>query len=797
MSGQLRCPGLQLFCLALLLLCGCAADPPLPAPTAGGQQLPVQFTEVGLLAGLDHANVSGGPEQDYILETMSAGAAFLDYDGDGYLDVFLVEGTRLGGPPPGTHSRLYRNEQSGENRLFREVSAEAGVDHTGWGMGCAVGDYDNDGDPDLYATYWGPNRLYRNEGKGRFAEVGVLAGVADSSWSSSAAFGDLDLDGDLDLYVTNYLEFDLAHPPGEGRPCLYKGMEVFCGPKGMVAQPDRLYRNEGNGRFADMSAATGISRYHYPAMGVVFGDFDDDGDADIYVANDSEPNLLFRNDGNWAFAEVGALAGVAYSEDGRAQAGMGVHAGDFDNDKDLDLFVTNFSDDLNTLYQNQGKGRFVDVTSAVGLGGVARPFLGWSTGFFDFDNDGWLDLLVANGHLYPQLRTQREGLAYAQRNLLYWNRGGRFEEVGLEAGPGLGLEKVSRGAAFGDFDNDGDADVLVANMNDLPTLLRNDGGNRNNWLGLELTGSTSNRDAIGTWVRVRAGGSEQVREVQRGYGFQSQHDPRLLFGLGHNLVAEQVEIRWPSGQVQVLEGLAAGCYWQIREGGVHQVASYSPAGPVGSLAVGPNSGERPEQRRAPAPSAVQAGWKAEDCYRAGREYYKQGLYAEAVEALRRALVLQPDYLEVCVNLGVFLYSGLGDYEEAATVLEQAVVLDPERANTYLLLGKVYLALNRTAEAARTLERAVVLGPASWESQEQLGLAYLRQGRLKSALETFQAASMTAPVPRLHLHLAQTYIRLGRPEAAQREQQLFTRLTASQKERAPAKEERVPGPQPHR
>lgn len=793
----MRHPELQLLCLSILVLCGCTADPPLPSPTAGGQKLQVQFADVGELVGLDRPNVSGGPEQRYILETMSAGAAFLDYDGDGYLDVFLVEGTRLEGPPPGTHHRLYRNELSGESRMFREVSAEAGVDHTGWGMGCAVGDYDNDGDPDLYVTYWGPNRLFRNEGDGHFTEVGGWAGVADSSWGSSAAFGDLDLDGDLDLYVTNYLEFDLAHPPEGGRPCRYRGLEVYCGPKGMVPQPDRLFRNEGNGRFADMSAATGISRYRYPAMGVGFGDFDEDGDADIYVANDSEPNLLWRNDGHWSFAEVGVLAGVAYSEEGRAQAGMGVHAGDFDNDGDLDLFVTNFSDDLNTLYQNQGKGRFADVTYAVGLGGVARPFLSWSTGFFDFDNDGWLDLFVANGHLYPQLKTQREGLRYAQRNLLYWNRGGIFEEVGLEAGPGLELEKVSRGAAFGDFDNDGDADVLVANMNDLPTLLRNEGGNRNNWLGLELVGSTSNRDAIGARVRVRAGGLEQVRQVQRGYGFQSQHDPRLLFGLGHNLVAEQVEIRWPGGQVQVLEGVEAGHYWQVREGGAHLVASYNPARPVGALAAGPTSEQRPQRRRAPAPPAVQAGWKAEECYRAGRDYYQQGRYAEAVESLRRALELRPDYLEACVNLGVFLYSGLGNGQEAAAALERAVELDPGRANTYLLLGKVYLALNRTEEAARTLERAVGLDPASWESQEQLGLAYLRQGRSESALEVFRAASRIAPIPRLHLHLAQTYIRLGRPEAAQQEQQLFARLAAAQKEEAPAEEDRTHGPQPYR
>ncbi len=429
---------------------------------------------------------------------MSAAAAFADYDGDGFLDLFVVNGTRLTDTPEGAGNRLFRSEPypeaSGSTRRFREV--EAGLGPPGWGMGCAAGDYDNDGDVDFYVTYWGPNRLYRNDER-VFSEVADSAGVADRRWGSSAAFGDLDADGLLDLYVTNYLEFDLKRPPGGGGKCLYKGLRVFCGPAYAPRQRDRLYRNEGGGSFADVSAPTGVKAHRLPALGVVFGDFDADADLDIYVANDGEPNLLFRNDGGWSFTEIAGTAGAAYSLHGMAQASMGVHAG-------------------------------------------------------DFDNDGWLDLFVANGHLHPELERSFLGLFYAQRNLLYHNRGGRFVEVGASSGEVWHIEKVSRAAAGGDYDNDGDADLFIMNLNDSPTLLRNDSGGANNWLGLQLTGTESNRDAIGARVRVRAGGMEQVREVQRGYSFQAQHDRRLLFGLGRGQRVEQVEILWPSGRRQLI-----------------------------------------------------------------------------------------------------------------------------------------------------------------------------------------------------------------------------------------------------
>ena len=405
-----------------------------------GEAPAVQFVDVGREAGLDFVNVSGtgGPPR-YILETQSAAAAFLDYDSDGFLDIFAVNGTRLDEEPADATNRLFRSQAGPHptDRVFREVTREAGLEQGGWGMGCAVGDVDNDGDPDLYVTYWGPNLLYRNRGDGRFEEMAREAGVADEGWGSSVLFADLDADGHLDLYVTNYLEFDPARPPGDGAKCYYKGLEVYCGPRGMTAQPDRIYRNLGQGRFVDMGRVTGVSERNNPGMGVGASDLDGDGDLDLYVANDSKPNMLYRNEGDWRFTEIATRAGVAYSQDGRSQAGMGVDSGDFDNDGALDLFVTNFSDDVNTLYRNEGAGLFTDVTYEAGLGGIVRPFMGWGLGFLDYDSDGWLDLFVANGHLYPQLDHHPSGLRYSQRNLLYHNEEGVFVEAGAEAGAAM------------------------------------------------------------------------------------------------------------------------------------------------------------------------------------------------------------------------------------------------------------------------------------------------------------------------------------------------------------------------
>ena len=545
---SLQHKGVALALSALLL--GCQRD-----------QSPFHFVDVSREAGLDFRNVSGSPTQNYVLESMSAGAAFFDYDNDGFQDLFVVNGTRLEYQPEEARNRLFRNEPGADGaRVFRPVQADLG--RGGWGMGCAVGDYDNDGDVDLYVTYWGPNQLWRNDRAGRFAEVAVAAGVDDKRWGSSAAFGDVDRDGWLDLYVANYLEFDLDNPPAGGSKCHYKGLYVYCGPEYAGRQADRMYRNRGDGTFADLSDSTGVGALRYPAMGVVFNDLDRDGDLDLYVANDTEPNLLWRNDGAWQLAEVAVQAGAAYSGEGRPQASMGLHAGDFDSDGDLDLFATHFSDELNTLYCNEAPGHFRDCTREAGLGQIEGPYLGWGTAFVDLDRDGWLDLFVANGHVYPQLDQSYADLRYAQRNLLYRNEGGRFREVGKQSGAGWALQQVSRAAAVGDYDNDGDVDIFIMNLNDAPTLLRNDSAADNRWLGLRLV-SAQGRIAIGAEVQVQAGGRRQVREVHRGYSFQAQHDPRLLFGLGSASEVEQVEIRWPSGRRQVLPSLPTGRYVEV------------------------------------------------------------------------------------------------------------------------------------------------------------------------------------------------------------------------------------------
>ena len=739
-----------------------------------GAETAVQFVDVTAAIGLDFRQVSGSPQQRYIIASMSSGAAFFDYDGDGYLDLFLVNSTRFEDDTPRATNRLYHNVEDAGGRVFQDATDAAGLRRSGWGMGCAVGDYDNDGDVDLYITYWGPNVLYRNDGHQGFAEVEL--GVADGGWSSSAAFGDIDADGLLDLYVANYLVFDLEDPPGGGQLCSgFKGLDVYCGPHGMVPQANALYRNGGGGAdFVEMGRATGIDADRQASLGVVFGDYDNDNDQDIYVANDGYPNLLYRNDGDWHLAEIAAFSGAAYSEDGRAQAGMGVTAGDYDNDGDLDLYMTHFSDDVNTLYQNQGTGSFYDLTAATGLGGEVRPYLGWSTGFFDYDNDGWLDLYVVNGHIYPQVDQHPAGLRYSQRNLLYRNMGGTFAEVGASAGPGFAQQKVSRGGALGDYDTDGDLDLLVMNLNDAPTLLQNRGGSRGNWLGLELIGAPSNRDALGARVTLFAGGRAQMREVQRGSGYLSQNDGRVLFGLGAATAVERVEIRWPSGRTQLVEQPEIRRYVVVQEGREDLVASYG--GPAETEELAADDEPAHTDRRRDSPRYVAASdQSAADHYRAGIERYRQGRYQEAIEAFEVAIRMRPDDLKIYYSLGIALYSGLGRSAAAAAVLEEVVARDSSWSQVYPLLGAVYLDLNRTDSAMRLFERVVAVDPA-WENYNRLGLAQLRSGDLTAAIAAFEQAADRAPwKPHPHLNLARIYERQGREQAALRQRQLFARL----------------------
>ena len=749
--------GLACLTLGALWACGEAKEPP-DRGTAPG----FRFLDVTEAAGLErHRNVSGSPEQRWIVETMSAGAAILDADGDGALDLVLVGGTRFEDPPPTAGDRLFRQVDRGPDGVprFSDVTAKAGLEEVGWGMGVAAADIDADADPDLYVTRWGRNELYRNRGDGTFTAVAGTASVDDGGWGSSAAFGDLDADGLLDLYVTNYLEFDPAGPPGGGEPCSYRGLDVFCGPLDVERQADRLYRNLGDGRFRDVSRATGVESLRRAGLGVLFADLDGDGDQDLYVANDSDPNTLYRNDGDWRLTEVGALAGAAYTEDGQPQAGMGVDAGDFDRDGDLDLFVTNFADDYNTLYRNDGAGRFTDASAASGLAMDSRPLLGWSTAFVDFDNDGWLDLFVSNGHLYPQLAVHEGGLSYPQANLLYRNRKGRFAPVG--GGPGWDRRTVGRAGAVGDLDDDGDADLLFVDLNERPTLLLNDGGNRRPWVGLRVL-DAAGTVAVGARVELFSGGARQTAEIRAGYGFQSSHDPRLLFGLGAEGSVDSLLVRFPSGRQQRLGSLATRRYHTLREGAA-PVAGLPVPPPAGGSAGAPRRTAtavdmRPEDRQLPASELVARG----------KALYREGRYGQAEAYLRRGMELAPDSLQARVNLAVVLYAGLGRAHEAAGLLTAVAQAAPERPDVHLLLGKVRLSLDRASEAASAFARASELSPRSYETFTWLGVARLRAKDLDGARQALERAVRLGPgQPRPHLVLAQVYDRLGRTSEARR------------------------------
>ncbi len=533
----------------------------------GGEAAQPSFVDVATEAGVQLRTVSGTPQKEHIIECNTGGTALLDYDLDGDVDIFIVNGSRITGYAPGREPRaeLYRNDSAWR---FTGVGREAGVAHVGWGMGATAVDYNADGWPDLYLANYGPNALYENKGTGAFVNVAAERGVDFDGWSSSAAFGDYDLDGDLDFYLANYIDFDPAFRPADPSYCTWRGIDVFCGPRGMPGERDLFYRNEGPSAgwtFAEASAAFGIADYEYYGFAALAGDWDEDGDLDIYIANDSTPNVLYRND-RGAFADVSLLSATAYSEDGREQGGMGLASGDYDRDGDFDLFVTNFSHDNNSLYDNNGRGFFTDASFSSALGRASISSLGWGAGFFDCDNDGDDDLFVANGHVYPAVDHRDLGTRYAQRNHLFENRDGAFVEVGVASGPGLAVEKSSRGAAFGDLDNDGDLDLVIVNIDDTPTVLRNDGGNRHNYLMVRLRGAGGNTEAIGARVSVSVGGAVQMREVRAGTGYLSQDDLRLHFGLGAATAADHLVVRWPDGVEERLDRVEGNRLITIQRG---------------------------------------------------------------------------------------------------------------------------------------------------------------------------------------------------------------------------------------
>lgn len=530
----------------VLLLGGGAAE--------GG---PVRYADIAESAGLVHAFPNGGVERKtWILETTGSGAAILDFNADGLPDLFLASGD-------GGTNRLYENLGS---RRFRDATARLGLRSEGWAQGACAGDYDNDGFIDLFVTYWGRNRLYRNDAGTRFAEVAV---PDSASYSTGCAFFDADNDGDLDLFVANYLRFDFATTPQPGANpyCFYRNLPVACGPRGLPFARNEMLRNEGGGRFRDVSEASGVAgpSQHY-ALGVVSGDFNDDGWTDLYVACDRTASILYINRGDGSFRDEALLRGAAFDEHGKALSGMGVAAADFDADGDSDLFRTNFSDERSTLYENRGAGDFDDATIPFGLGANTR-FVGWGCAFLDADNDGWRDLLLVNGHVFPEVSQLADSdLRYLERAVFYRNLAGkRFEDVSLEAGSGILEPRAARGLAVADLDNDGRLEALINSQNQRPALLAQTAPAVGHWILLHLEGRVSNRSAIGARVRLRSPGGERWAEVRGGGSYLSQHDLRLHFGLGPDRWAD-IEIRWPSGVRQEIRGLAAQRVHRIREG---------------------------------------------------------------------------------------------------------------------------------------------------------------------------------------------------------------------------------------
>jgi hypothetical protein len=538
---------------------------------------PVTFTDVAREAGLTHPTIYGGVDRKrFIIETNGSGVALVDFDRDGWLDVLTLSGTRIQdgarqdasyAPADAPTSRLYRNRRNG---TFEDVTDRAGLRRTGWASAVCAGDYDNDGWTDLFVTYYGRNVLYRNRGGGGFEDATRAAGLETRGirWGSGCSFVDVDRDGLLDLFVANYLRFDLqtAPEPGAGANCAWKGIPVNCGPRGLPTDTNLLYRNDGKGRFTDVSERSGVARVtgRYP-MTAVAADFNGNGWPDIYVASDSTAAIFYRNNRDGTFTDVAVESGTAYSEDGNPQAGMGVAAADYNNDGLLDLLKTHFADDIPALYRNLGKGLFEDAATTAGLN-VQNRYVEWGAGLTDFDNDGFVDLLYVTGNVYPEIERLLERYPHRGPRIVFRNAGGaRFEEVTAMSGSGSTTPHSSRGAAFGDVDNDGDVDVLIMNMNEPPSLLRNDYSGGNGWIQVALEGRTSNRSAIGATVIVTAGAMRQARAVLSQSSYYSHDDLRVHFGLGARSRVDEIEVRWPGGQVQRLKDVEARKLVKITE----------------------------------------------------------------------------------------------------------------------------------------------------------------------------------------------------------------------------------------
>ena len=529
----------------------------------------VIFTDATEESGIRFQHEDGRSYKKYFVETLGSGVALFDYDNDNDLDIYLVNGANLDSSDaaPDAMNRLYRNNGTGR---FVDVTEASGVGHHGYGVGVCVGDYDNDGWLDMYVTNFSANVLYRNNGDGTFTDRTADAGVQSLNWSAGCAFADVDADGDLDLYVANYVNFSVE----THTPCRVNGILVYCSPRVYDGVKDVFFLNNGNGTFSENTEDAGFDNLASRGLGVTFGDYDADGDTDLYVANDADANFLYNNDGKGQFREQSQFSGVALSEHGLVENGMGVAFGDYDNDTWLDLAVTNFQHQTNTLYHSDAGEFFTDQTYSSGTGDVSLPYLAWGVNFFDFDHDGFQDIFVANGHIHDNVTLIDSSTTYAQLNHLFWNNGnGTFTDVTTESGSGMALQHSSRGSAVADIDNDGDLDLVVSNVGERIDILRNDGGNRSgNWINLKLIGTVSNRAAIGTRVILKAGAYQQIREVQSGSSYLSQNDLRLHFGIGTQERVE-LEIRWQNGTVQRFEDVPVNGFLKIVEGD-NQIESY-------------------------------------------------------------------------------------------------------------------------------------------------------------------------------------------------------------------------------
>jgi hypothetical protein len=543
---------------AVVTLAG--ADAPLP-----------QFVDIARQAGIIFHHTNGASADKYLQETMGSGAVFFDYDGDGWIDVFLVDSGSMADAAVDRRARhrLFHNRGasagSGQTPRFEDVTDRSGIQHLAYGMGACVGDYDGDGHPDLYITGYGSNTLYRNRGDGTFVDVTAAAHVGDSGWSTGCAFADLDGDGDLDLFVTHYVAADRAHNPycttNRGGP------RAYCHPLKYEPLSSTVYRNDGNGVFTDVSASSDVGALRANGLGVVITDYDNDGRPDVFVANDTMPNFLFHNEGGLRFRETGLVSGFAVAADGKARAGMGIDTGDYDGDGRLDVVVTNLDFEMHTLDRGLDRGLFAYATPESGIGFPTLPFVGFGVAFFDEDNDGQLDIAIANGHILDNAPLFRAGSTYMQRKLLFRNTTGRrFVDVGRSSGPAFSSERVSRGLAVGDIDNDGDLDLLVSNNGQDAELLRNDGGNRSNALVVRLRGRAPNTDAIGARVHVTSGSRTQFRDVKAGSSYLSQNDLRAHFGLGSATRTDRVDVKWPSGRTESFTDVAANQIVTIEEG---------------------------------------------------------------------------------------------------------------------------------------------------------------------------------------------------------------------------------------